>query len=392
MPIIKSYGNLSPQLSHADIDHPIVEAAAMGVNPKKIYKTLDGELFLAKILRPFKGKDIFSKNLPNSDILIEEVYKQHLHDLLIETAYVECLTPLLASRLFDGIFIAPKNYFHIGSDEVLVLSNYIDSYNEFLAKKPLMHGWHPDFWQSRSVPNRDEVQLTCEEAEIVGVIFAVSTLFNNWDILNSHLQNFGCVNASAELKACIVDWGKSLHQATRGYLCDEDAFYNHFFKPNTPITYNFNYQDYDPLRHSMPFDGRVFPLSKNCFVRDLFDMSAEDDISQAMLLGFQKAIDCAKENIDGNPNLFREALFASKELLTQDSVIEFSIFESSINKAFYGFEPTTGDDSYTLPVILEERLKELSLIAHHFREGVHLTHQSELVRDQYFRSQMTPRP
>ncbi|MDF1795747.1 MAG: hypothetical protein P1U63_04325 [Coxiellaceae bacterium] len=400
MPFIDQLGKLEEIPASAAGSHPITKAAGLGASRKEIYALTA----TSGSGTPSGGAGISDSPSSHSGgstgcatDAMKASYQEHLQDIMLESAYIECLVPALARELFGDVIIVPNNYMHVdATGNAMILSQFTPGFSEFLAEKEVVRGNHPSLWGKTGTPypRRADFALNQQEAENTGVLYVMGIVFNHWDLLNSQMRNSGQVTlADGSTKPCVIDWGLSLHQARRGRLCAEGTVHNPLFKEGVPLTYNF---DSDPAlyamdEHSMPFDGDVYPLMSRSFVRDLFDMgmtetdTGDKAVRDAMLAGAKKALDAVNTKLSTNPDIIDRTIAASRRLLTVDSAISFDEMGHRFNASYYGFDGKKED--YNLTDILSRRIKSLNMIVKRLEAGETLVGIAEEVRDDQVRRQ-----
>ncbi len=390
--ILFHFNELGPMPVSETEGHPIAKAVSIGFNAKSVYTSDSDELYLTKKLFKFNAQDVFNQYLPGK-IELNPGIEKHLNDLLIESAYLECLAPLIAGRLFKDVLTVPDNYFYVDSNEsVIIISKFINGFSEFLTNKHAVKGKGPGFWEreKKPLPKREDLNLSEREAEIIGTLYAVALLFNHWDFLNNYFRNSGYVRNDGNYSACIIDWGQSLHQAELGQLCDSLTVMNPLFKLNAPIQYNFDSSSacFNRYEHSMPFDSRVYPLPKKSLIRDMYEMSGDDETSKTILRGFKNALVTARANLNSNSDLLKEAICDSEHMIAIDSHVTFDQLKRSLNQEYYGFAASPTGSTYCLETLLKERLLDLEKIVVQLEQGRSLTSIAEEVRNEYYLSNL----
>lgn len=228
-------------------------------------------------------------------ILYKKTFPVALHTHKDELRDAATATSVIASNIAREIFPClrvPDNHLACLPDGTpIVLSKLLpeeEKFVEFLKEtNPIktINPKKPTDW--KDLLKRSELILTEEQANVLGQIYYIALLLGHWDILNNiDLTNSGSVIINNKLMPCIVDWGNCLGIGFGGVSQDLTAFSNPQFKDLELKT------GADPLTGftgSVPFDTIVYPRLPRQLARDLFNLTGDDKISQAMLTGFKNA-------------------------------------------------------------------------------------------------------
>lgn len=355
-----------------------------GLTEKSIFCDQDGSFYLAKKPDVLTVSDVFQGYLPQQSIHEDSPQLQkHIYSVQLERSFLEVLIPLMAKNLFKGVLEVPDNYLHITEDKtILVISKFIDNFQEFLGKKECIKG-RSTYVDFEELPSRKDLQLTADEARIIGQLYAVALLFNLWDLFNSKLLNSGyVVNRGQPAKACIVDFGYGAHISYKGRHTDTLAYDDPNFILGHKIEHTFfgkSYQEHYRHDNALPFDTQVGPLLPHAVVTDLYSMSGKDEISQAMLSGFKQALKIAEKNEDENPQLLEEALSQSFAAITLDSKYQQQELKAHLHHEYY---------KETLIEIVRGRLRSALELIPKFEAGEDSRKIHEEIRDNYYLSQL----
>ena len=308
-------------------------------------------------------------------------FAQHLADLLFEAALGEVLYQLVAKALFSS-FQATESYVHIEpeTNEPCIISKFCPNFNEFLEKKLLIANKKrmvcAEDWNLANTPTRADLNLNDNENYLLGKIYALGLLTNDWDLFNNiMLSNSGCMGDSATAtKIMVVDGGNKFHFGFNGLTCDETCFENSEFNPNALKTH--------PLKgylYTMPFDGLVCLKLPRLLIPDLFLLD-----NQHLFSGFKEVLHEAETALMTNPLCITQAVHQLNQYITLDSCKTAvnrlnNPNNTLINRSYYYSSP---DSNYNLARLLKERCHTLQIICKRIEEGESM----EAIHQDHFRS------
>ncbi len=298
-----------------------------------------------------------------------EPYAQHLNDLLFEAAFGEVLYQLIAKRLCKS-FEPTENYLHIDQEtgEPGIISKFRIDFNEFIEKKlqvaikkKMMSAGE---WATQIIPNRDDLDFSPHENYLLGKLYALALLTNDWDLVNNiMLSNAGCLGSSdSSSKIMVVDGGNKFHFGFGGLTCDETSFQNIEFNPHSTETH--------PLTgfvSTLPFDGAVYLKLPRLLIPDLFLLTNPN-----VFKGFKEAIEEARAALAANPFCIRQAIKEVELFITADSheetIKRFKDKRSTLINHSYYF--STSDSQYSLDTVLKARCHSLQISCARIEAGV----------------------
>lgn len=386
MPILRDGSIL---LTPATTPAEIADAVSKGMNKKKVIRSQHNEFFLLKTPGELNVNDVFQNYLPQSKISVDSAQlNYHLANLRLEEAFLEILIPRMAAKMFAGVLVVPETYLHIElGHNIWIISKFLKNFDEFLSHKPCIK--ERSLFYDDHLPTRADLELSEEEAYLLGQLYAVALVFNLWDLFNSNLLNSGFIREEdGKNKAAIVDFGYAAHISYKGRHTDTLALSDPNFFPKKKISYSFfgkNYREHYTHSYALPMDRVVGPLFPHLVVSDLFDMHADDEISRTMLSGFTEAIETALKNVEANPSLLREAMEQAFLAISVDSIVQANVLKGSLNPDFYS---SSDSRQHNLLDILQGRLLSAAELIPQFAQGVSALSIQEEVRDFYYDSQL----
>lgn len=358
-------------------------------NPKS--RTL-GEIFggavydkeLAALIQKYKGVRFETSDSikDESDRKALKPYIKHLQDLLVESALGEIIFSTVSGTLFPDSLASPETYLHIDSKTGVpqVLSKLLDGFNEFLDEKvqDLVPSegpkpTSPDYWTNRKLPSREELGLSKQEDYLLGKLFAVALLCDDWDLLNNiSLANAGCIGETAQArKIAIVDGGNKFHFGFGGLTKSETALKNPEISSPENLEAKYNIKGFVA---ALPFEEAVYPHLPRQLVSGLFDLENPE-----VYAGFKDAVKEALASLTKNPECIQEAIDSVFQRISLNSAKEIVAAlqdhapnnkQVNINHSYY-FPPNPAEleskgeltsKPYTLNSMLRGRLASLQEI------------------------------
>ena len=375
-----------------------------GLSTKARYQDNAGDTWFVKLPKHRKKQDIFRLQLWNSHPKLVDLntshfdhgkFKRHIEEIRDNASFLEVLAPHIAKAIFGESLAVPDNYFHMIEQShrptPLVLSRNLPHFSEFLSSKAVVTGkTTPTQWEK--LPKREDLQLSLNEASIIGQLLYVALLMGHWDLFNNiDLSNSGYTQTHDTLIPAIVDWGNTLGMGLGGLTPEENAFENpdivramrllqardgrsdadaKLITEHTAI--NFTDQTITSFQHCLPFDEIVYPLLPRQIIKDLFSLSRKDPTSQAMLEGFEKMAAIAQIQINDIPTLIQSVIRKTLDDFTTKK--DVTRVKEVIYKQFY--LPNTDDinkaSQYTLINVLRGRIKSLADIIDLLHRGMSL--------------------
>lgn len=357
-----------------------------GFTPKVMMRDQCDHPYLAKSPDPLTVSDVFKGYLPANKLTSSDPKLQkHCTSLEFEGAFLELLVPCLMKALFKDLIIVPEVYLHVDIDnKTYIYSKLLMGFDEFLHHKTnLKFG---NLLQREALPRRQALQLTEDEAFIIGQLYAAALIFNHWDVLNSKLLNSGLVEQDDTKRACIVDFGFCCHLSYKGRhndsLCEDDEN----FQEGKKIGLRFFSRDYvRDYRHrfALPFDVKVGSLLPHTLIEDLFEISGKDSISLSMRNGFQSIITQALKSIRSEPRLYSIVLQSCFDRFSKESVIQPHQLKQWINMSYYA--DTVEED--TLFNTIVGRIEDCERLLEQAQNGIDMLNLQENARDVYVKRQ-----
>lgn len=301
--------------------------------------------------------DDFRYNKDKLPIAIKEhltPYALHLGDLLFDAALGEVLYQLIAKTLFRS-FEATETYLHIDSEtgEPEVISKYCDHFNEFIEKR--LHAaikrkmTSAAQWAGQNIPRREDLNFTPAENHLLGKLYAIALLTNDWDLVNNIMfSNAGCVGSTdTASKVMVVDGGNKFHFGFDGLTSDESSFQNPLFNPCAPKKPSFS-----GYAHTLPFDDVIGLKLPRLLISNLFSLAIPE-----LFRGFKETIDEARTALAENPYCIQQAINQIGLFITTDShkptIERFTDHRSTLINHSYYFSHK--DSAYTLSSLLKAR-------------------------------------
>jgi hypothetical protein len=340
-----------------------------GLNPKKFYIDPETEeIYIAKVEKTRTIEAIFQDSV-KFPIKEKERLQSHVDSLRMGATAAGVISANIAKALFPTLLCVPENYLTCFEDGTpVILSKILPKeiqFEEFLSNKEVIKKKKPKTpkdWEQ--LISREQLNLTEEEAEVLGTIYYIALFMGHWDILNNiNLSNSGSVKINNTLTSCIVDWGNcGPHGGFGGLSQDSTSFYNpDFFKSEIEKPKKNNIDELMGFKGAVPFDKEVLPLLPRQLASDLFNLTDNDSISKAMLKGFVKAHSEAKINF--NKKLVKDTIKKTfKESLDSKYIDQF---QESLNQEAY-----IGHSEYSIDKILKGRLYSLDHIIKDIEEGL----------------------
>jgi hypothetical protein len=298
-----------------------------------------------------------------------EKIDQHLRDVQVLQNFNCVLAPLVGKAIFGDLVAVPENYFYIhefGKRDQLpvVISVAMDGFTEFLSEAKTIKEKNPktpsDWKDEKSRPMRTQLNLDVEKAEVLGVIYCYALLMGHWDVFNNiNLSNSGFIRTGKELVTAIVDQGNQLGMGFGGVLADQTAAKNPAFAQAQEFLagrLKLSSDNLTDCMHCLPFDENVYPILPRQLVRELFNLTGDDEISEAVFKGFEKALLFAMKNIDALDKLIPQAIESS---LRQHTAVENQEFvRQLLSKDFY-FPDEKQKNGHTLLNVMKGRLRSI---------------------------------
>jgi len=240
----------------------------------------------------------------------------HLSDLLFEAAFGEVLYQGIGKTLFRS-FEATETYLHIDTEtgDPCIISKFRIDFNECIEKK-LQAAIQKKMtssgeWDSQIIPRREELNFSAEENYLLGKLYAIALITNDWDLVNNiMLSNAGCVGSTKSArKVMVVDGGNKFHFGFDGLTCDETAFKNILFNPSSTPT--FPHRSYT---HTLPFEDAVYLNLPRLLIPELFSLTNPE-----LFRGFKETIGEARTTLAANPFCIQQAIKRIEHLITLDS-------------------------------------------------------------------------
>lgn len=333
-----------------------------GLNLKKLYVDDEKNVYFAKVDKQRKIEEIFknSSSLPeNPEKCV--VFQKHLNELRDSSTATAVIASRIAQKIFPNLVVPDNQLTRFKDGTAVILSKRLpERLNEFLSETDvvtLFKPKKPTDW--KGLPSRSDLKLTEEQAIVLGRIYYTALLMGHWDIINNiDLTNSGSIVRGGKTYACIVDWGNCSGIGFGSLL--QDGFQNPEFKA-------LNLQSgSDPVTGfigTVPFDKIVYPKLPRQVVSDLFDLTSEDAIGKAMLIGFNEAHDEAKKNL---PHV--SVRLAVIETIGEGDAQHFG---ANLNQELFGDAKSEAEPG--LKNILEGRLVSLDGIVKKIEQGVKLS-------------------
>lgn len=378
-----------------------------GDSPKSFLS--DGEnCYILKKPKKRTFHDIFKNNFPselelyknwtvsdfriNKDKIPElkkaqlEPYVQHLSDLQFEVSFGEVIYQLIAANLFTS-FEPTENYLHIDPEtgEPSIISKFHDGFNEFIEKKlhaAIDHDRHTSLeWTEENTPTREELDFNENENFLLGKLYALALLTNDWDLVNTiMLSNAGCYGESNTAnKIMVVDGGNKFHFGFDGLTCDETSFQNEEFTSGTAKAH--------PLKsytHTLPFEGEVLLDLPRLLIPDLFSLS-----NPSLFKGFKEGLIEARTALINNPFCIQQAINCASQFITIDSheptIKRFKDRNSTLLNYSYYYPSSNG--RYSLDAVLKERCYSLHRLCTRIEQGTYSAEINSDIIDRYHKAQ-----
>jgi hypothetical protein len=358
------------------------DVLSKGFTPKSMMQDKNGHSYIAKSPDPLTTEEVFRGYVPLNEIdKSNPKTRAHIFSLEFEGAFIELLTPNLMKSLFGELLVVPEMFIHVGQNhQVIILSKLLNGFDEFLHQKVAQKFGTP--LDNLEIPRRHQLDLSEQEAFLIGQLYAAALVFNHWDILNSKLLNSGKITIDEKAKACIVDFGFCGHLSYKGRHNDSLCLDDESFAKGKKINYRFFSNDYNhDYRHrfALPFDGLVGSLLPHTLVEDLFDLSGNDSISTMMRKGFASMIEKASHTIESNPNLYDEVFKSCLARFSKESIIQPKDLANWINMSYYSGTPG-GDNLYT---IITDRIHDCQRLLKEINQGADARSLHEKSRDNY---------
>lgn len=334
-----------------------------GANPKTEYLS-GGSTYICKVEKERKISEIFVGLIPGikkkedkdlkdlSEHLknegrnkefpgLRKDLQRHVDDLRDSATATSVIAANIARSIFPSIAIPENILTRLPDKRPCVLSKYLPSkLEEFLSKKSLVikkDPKKPDDWkkEGKDLPKRSELELSSEEAKILGTLYYAALLMGHWDLINNiNLTNSGYILKDGKKCPAIVDWGNCLGVGFGGVSQDSTAFQNPEFK-NPELKHSPS--DADPVTGfigAIPFSSIVYPQLPRQVVTDLFDMSGKDEISISMREGFFAAHKEAQANFSkAKEGLVAQAIDQSLDDMRKDIEAKEKIKAKDIEEA-----------------------------------------------------------
>ncbi|HAU1152405.1 TPA: hypothetical protein JBI12_10735 [Legionella pneumophila] len=359
------------------------ELLGKGLTKKLLMINQAQETFLAKSPEPLSVKEVFRGYIPEKKLdVTTQAAQKHLFSLELELSFIEVLIPRFMRALFADQLMTPEVYLHVDKDSrIFVLSKLLDDFDEFLYSKVTnKFGYILDH---KKIPSRKDLDLTEQEAYLVGQLYAAALIFNHWDILNSRLLNAGKIKIKGQTKACIVDFGFCVHLSYKGRHTDSLCLDDENFSRGKRINYRFFSLDYNrDYRHrfALPFDTMVGALLPHTLIEDLYQLSGNDRISTAMRNGFAAMIEQADKSIRSNPKLYEEVFSECLQRISNESSVKAEDLPHFLNMNYYLGK--IGDDN--LFAIIKGRVRDCFRLLSCFEQGIDPRVLHEKARDTYY--------
>lgn len=371
------------QKSESSLQASESQLLSKGFTKKLLMVNQHQETFLAKSPDPLSVKEVFRGYIPEKELDSTTLATQkHLFSLELEISFIEVLIPRLMQALFAGQLITPEVYLHVDKDHhIFVLSKLLHGFDEFLHSK--VENKFGYILNHKKIPSRDDLELTEQEAYLVGQLYAAALIFNHWDILNSKLLNAGKIEVRGQSTACIVDFGFCLHLSYKGRHTDSLCLDDENFKHGKKINYRFFSQDYNrDYRHrfALPFDTIVGALLPHTLIDDLYQLSGQDKISTAMRNGFSAMVNQADKSIRTNPKLYEQVFKECLQRISKESSITAEDLPQFLNMNYYLGK--IGDDN--LYTIVKGRVEDCFRLLACFEQGIDPRVLHEQARDAYY--------
>ncbi|HAT1764949.1 TPA: hypothetical protein I8Y96_000402 [Legionella pneumophila] len=360
------------------------ELLGKGFTKKLLMVNQEQETFLAKSPDPLSVQEVFRGYIPEKKLdSTTEAVQKHLFSLELELSFIEVLIPCFMRVLFADQLITPEVYLHIDkNNHIFVLSKLLNGFDEFLYSK--VAGKFGYILDHKKIPSRKDLDLTEQEAYLVGQLYAAALIFNHWDILNSRLLNAGKIEISGQTKACIVDFGFCLHLSYKGRHTDSLCLDDENFSYGKRINYRFFSLDYNrDYRHrfALPFDTMVGTLLPHTLIEDLYQLSGNDRLSTAMRNGFAAMIKQADKSIRSNPKLYEEVFSECLQRISNESSVKAEDLPYFLNMNYYLGK--IGDDN--LFSIIKGRIRDCFRLLSCFEQGIDPRILHENARDTYYK-------
>lgn len=364
-----------------------------GLSEKSCYQDAEKNTYFVKLPKPRKTEDILPKSVApvlyeaqqayetENDSLkkaelkiqyekLQKQYQQHQNEVRDAFSFLEVLSPKIAKGIFGDFIEIPENYFTLGDDGApLILSKAIPGFKEFLSENSVVQGkTKPSDWDEKSLPTRDQLKLSKEQAEALGKLLGVALLMGHLDLLNNiNLSNSGVVETSSgKLIPAIVDWGNTMGIGFGGLSADESSFKN----PDINEDKTSKNNSITGFQHCVPFDEIVYPLLPRQLVKDLFNMSDKDEISQAMLSGFRQSCVTALCSLDDIDDIVSNSISNTfKQNINKYDVDHIKKIQN--NEIFTTSKQT--ENKYNLANVLKRRILSLFYILEELENGKTLT-------------------
>lgn len=367
-----------PSLDVASFQHML----GKGVTPKQIVKDLDENFYMVKSPEHLPVKEVFKDYIPDPELENDdEAKRQHIFDVQLEMAFLEVFYSKVCKKLFSEFLVVPELLLHVDSGhEIYVFSKLLEHFYEFLSHKPCVA--EALLYNRAVIPGREALELSMEEAHILGQLYAVSLVINHWDILNANLLNSGLSRVEDRTLPAIVDFGLCGHLSYQGRHNDSLPFKDKLFSLGRTIELNNSsdhYLRYYRAEHALPFDKKVGPLQPHRILNDLFDLSIQNPIALEMRKGFEFLIDHARQALMASPTILQEALTETLASVSNESAISRTAMLERFNQNFYTYQP----NSFNIFSIIKARVYDCVRLLEEFRSGQSMTSIHENVRDLY---------
>jgi hypothetical protein len=337
-------------------------------------------------IEEFRAK---KKALPIDDQEQLAPFAVHLNDLLFEAAFGEVLYQQIAKTLFSS-FESTESFLHIDAktSEPSIISKFRFDFNEFMEKKLRFvlgetRGKASD-WNIEKLPCRDALGFNDNENHLMGKLYAVALLTNDWDLVNNiMLSNAGCVGDShTATQIMVVDGGNKFHFGFDGLTCDETAFENPAFNPDS--TKNHPLLGYD---YTLPFDKEVLLQLPRLLIPNLFELD-----NHQLFQGFKEATDEAVKALCLNPFCINQAINSVEQRITLDShKPTLEGFRDKNSTALSHNYYYSKNSIHSLETLIKGRCRSLKVMCHLLESDAPVEEINRLRFEQYHQAQ-NPKP
>lgn len=315
-----------------------------------------------------------------------EPYAIHLNDLLFEAAFGEVIYQLIAKNLFKS-FEPTECFLHVDSDlgELGIISRFRSDFNEFIEhrlnatldrKKSSVNEWELSL-----LPTRDDLHLSENENYLLGKLFALALITNDWDVVNNiMLSNAGCIGDSeTATKIMVVDGGNKFQFGFDGLSCDETSFKN-----SELIETLGNDHPLKGYLNTLPFDKEVSLKLPRLLIPNLFQMT-----NPLLFRGLKEGMLEAKASLTENPYCIQQAVNQASNFFTLDcnstTLKRFSDSNSGIICHSYYFPKANQPDN--LEAIIKARCYSLQALCKRLEYGTTADELQAEVLEKYRQSQ-----